>query len=203
MFDGKLNFFLSEEIEGLRTSVRHFSQTEIAPIAAKIDKENVFPKNLWSKMGALGLHGITVPEKYGGVEMGYLAHCIAIEEISRASAAVGLSYGAHSNLCVNQLKRWGTEHQKKIYLPSLISGKHVGALAMSEQNSGSDVVSMTLKAEKRNDRFLLNGSKMWITNGPDADILIVYAKTDASKGSKGITAFIINKEMDGFQVVKS
>ena len=200
MFDGKLNFFLSEEIEGLRTSVRQFSQTEIAPIAAKIDKENVFPKNLWSKMGALGLHGITVPEKYGGVEMGYLAHCIAIEEISRASAAVGLSYGAHSNLCVNQLKRWGTEHQKKIYLPGLISGKHVGALAMSEQNSGSDVVSMTLKAEKRNDRFLLNGSKMWITNGPDADILIVYAKTDASKGSKGITAFIINKEMDGFQV---
>ena len=198
MFEGNMNFQLGEDIDNLRLSVRRFAQAEILPIASDIDKTNEFPLSLWKKMGSLGLHGITVPEVNGGVEMGYLAHCIAIEEISRASASVGLSYGAHSNLCINQICRWGNSEQKRTYLPDLISGKRVGALAMSEHGSGSDVVSMSLKAEKRNDRYILNGSKMWITNGPDAGVLIVYAKTDMSKHAKGITAFLIEKEMVGF-----
>ena len=198
MFDGKMNFHLGEDIDTLRVSVKRFANDEILPIAAEIDKTNEFPQSLWTKMGDLGLHGITVPESDGGIGMGYLAHCIAIEEISRASASVGLSYGAHSNLCINQINRWGNQEQKRRYLPNLISGEHIGALAMSEHNSGSDVVSMSLQADKRNDRFVLNGSKMWITNGPDATTFIVYAKTDKDKGSKGITAFLIEKEMVGF-----
>ena len=198
MFDGKMNFHLGEDIDTLRVSVKRFANDEILPIAAEIDKANEFPLSLWTKMGDLGLHGITVPESDGGIGMGYLAHCIAIEEISRASASVGLSYGAHSNLCINQINRWGNQEQKRRYLPNLISGEHIGALAMSEHNSGSDVVSMSLQADKRNDRFVLNGSKMWITNGPDATTFIVYAKTDKDKGSKGITAFLIEKEMVGF-----
>ena len=198
MFDGKMNFYLGEDIDSLRASVKRFANDEILPIAAEIDKTNEFPQSLWTKMGNLGLHGITVSESDGGIGMGYLAHCIAIEEISRASASVGLSYGAHSNLCINQINRWGNQEQKRRYLPNLISGKHIGALAMSDHNSGSDVVSMSLQADKRNDRFVLNGSKMWITNGPDATTVIVYAKTDKDKGSKGITAFLIEKEMVGF-----
>ena len=198
MFDGKMNFYLGEDIDSLRASVKRFANDEILPIAAEIDKTNEFPQSLWTKMGNLGLHGITVSESDGGIGMGYLAHCIAIEEISRASASVGLSYGAHSNLCINQINRWGNQEQKRRYLPNLISGEHIGALAMSEHNSGSDVVSMSLQADKRNDRFVLNGSKMWITNGPDATTVIVYAKTDKDKGSKGITAFLIEKEMVGF-----
>ena len=198
MFDGKMNFHLGEDIDSLRASVKRFANDEILPIAAEIDKANEFPLSLWTKMGDLGLHGITVSESDGGIGMGYLAHCIAIEEISRASASVGLSYGAHSNLCINQINRWGNQEQKRRYLPNLISGEHIGALAMSEHNSGSDVVSMSLQADKRNDRFVLNGSKMWITNGPDATTVIVYAKTDKDKGSKGITAFLIEKEMVGF-----
>ena len=198
MFDGKMNFHLGEDIDSLRASVKRFANDEILPIAAEIDKANEFPLSLWTKMGDLGLHGITVSESDGGIGMGYLAHCIAIEEISRASASVGLSYGAHSNLCINQINRWGNQEQKRRYLPNLISGEHIGALAMSEHNSGSDVVSMSLQADKRNDRFVLNGSKMWITNGPDATTFIVYAKTDKDKGSKGITAFLIEKEMVGF-----
>ncbi|MDG2475162.1 MAG: isovaleryl-CoA dehydrogenase [Paracoccaceae bacterium] len=198
MFEGNMNFHLGEDIDKLRLSVRRFAQKEILPIASDIDKTNEFPLILWKQMGSLGLHGITVPEANGGVEMGYLAHCVAIEEISRASASVGLSYGAHSNLCVNQLNRWGNTEQKRKFLPNLISGKQIGALAMSEHGAGSDVVSMSLKAEKRNDRYILNGSKMWITNGPDADVLIVYAKTDMTKDAKGITAFLIEKEMVGF-----
>ena len=198
MFDGKMNFHLGEDIDSLRASVKRFANDEILPIAAEIDKTNEFPQSLWTKMGDLGLHGITVSESDGGIGMGYLAHCIAIEEISRASASVGLSYGAHSNLCINQINRWGNQEQKRRYLPNLISGEHIGALAMSEHNSGSDVVSMSLQADKRNDRFVLNGSKMWITNGPDATTVIVYAKTDKDKGSKGITAFLIEKEMVGF-----
>ena len=198
MFEGNMNFHLGEDIDKLRLSVRRFAQKEILPIASDIDKTNEFPLSLWTKMGSLGLHGITVPEVDGGVEMGYLAHCVAIEEISRASASVGLSYGAHSNLCVNQLSRWGNTEQKRKFLPNLISGKQIGALAMSEHGAGSDVISMSLKAEKRNDRYILNGSKMWITNGPDADALIVYAKTDMTKDAKGITAFLIEKDMGGF-----
>ena len=198
MFDGKMNFHLGEDIDSLRASVKRFANDEILPIAAEIDKANEFPLSLWTKMGDLGLHGITVPESDGGIGLGYLAHCIAIEEISRASASVGLSYGAHSNLCINQINRWGNQEQKRRYLPNLVSGDHIGALAMSEHNSGSDVVSMSLQADKRNDRFVLNGSKMWITNGPDATTVIVYAKTDKDKGSKGITAFLIEKEMVGF-----
>lgn len=198
MFEGNMNFHLGEDIDKLRLSVRRFAQKEILPIASDIDKTNEFPLSLWMKMGSLGLHGITVPEVDGGVEMGYLAHCVAIEEISRASASVGLSYGAHSNLCVNQLSRWGNTEQKRKFLPNLISGKKIGALAMSEHGAGSDVISMSLKAEKRNDRYILNGSKMWITNGPDADTLIVYAKTDMTKDAKGITAFLIEKDMVGF-----
>jgi len=198
MFYASMNFHLGEEIETLREVIHRFAQDEIAPRAAEIDQRNSFPPDLWEKMGALGLHGITVPEQDGGSAMGYLAHCIAIEEISRASASVGLSYGAHSNLCVNQIARWGTAEQKSKYLPKLISGAHIGALAMSEPGAGSDVVSMKLRAEKRNDRYVLNGSKMWITNGPDASTLVVYAKTDMDAGPRGITAFLIEREMAGF-----
>jgi len=202
MFDATMNFNLGEDIDALRETVRRFAADEIAPRAAEIDQSNEFPMDLWEKMGALGLHGITVPEADGGVAMGYLAHCIAIEEISRASASVGLSYGAHSNLCVNQINRWGTAEQKAKYLPKLISGEHVGSLAMSEPGAGSYVVSMKLKAEKRNDGFMLNGNKMWITNGPDASTLIVYAKTDPDAGAKGITAFLVERDMDGFSTAQ-
>ena len=193
-----LNFGLGETADMLRESVQSFATTEIAPRAADIDRDNEFPSDLWRKMGDLGLLGITVEEQYGGAAMGYLEHTVAMEEISRASASVGLSYGAHSNLCVNQIRRNGDETQKQKYLPKLISGEHVGALAMSEAGSGSDVVSMRLRAEHKGGRYVLNGSKMWITNGPDADTLIVYAKTDAKAGAKGITAFIIEKGFPGF-----
>ncbi len=193
-----LNFGLGETADMLRESVQSFATTEIAPRAADIDRDNEFPSDLWRKMGDLGLLGITVEEQYGGAAMGYLEHTVAMEEISRASASVGLSYGAHSNLCVNQIRRNGDETQKQKYLPKLISGEHVGALAMSEAGSGSDVVSMRLRAEHKSGRYVLNGSKMWITNGPDADTLIVYAKTDAKAGPKGITAFIIEKGFPGF-----
>ena len=198
MFDAVMNFNLGEEIDALRETVRRFAVEEIAPRAAEIDRLNSFPEDLWEKMGALGLHGITVAEADGGAGMGYLAHSVAIEEISRASASVGLSYGAHSNLCVNQIARWGTADQKQTYLPGLISGAHVGSLAMSEPGAGSDVVGMKLHAEKRNDRFVLNGNKMWITNGPDATTLVVYAKTDLEAGPRGITAFLIERGMAGF-----
>lgn len=189
---------LPEEIEMLRDSVSAFAAAEIAPRAAEIDRDNHFPADLWKKFGDLGLLGMTVSEEDGGSAMGYLAHVIALEEISRASASVGLSYGAHSNLCVNQIRRNATPAQKARYLPKLLSGDHVGALAMSEPNAGSDVVSMKLKAEKKGDRFVLNGSKMWITNGGDADTLVVYAKTDPAAGPKGITAFIVEKGFSGF-----
>ena len=198
MFDHTMRFGLGEEIDALREMVRRFAAEEIAPRAGEIDASNEFPMDLWEKMGALGLHAITVPEEDGGSAMGYLAHCVAVEEISRASASVGLSYGAHSNLCINQLRRWGTSEQKAKYLPKLISGEHVGSLAMSEPGAGSDVVSMNLRAEKRNDRYVLNGNKMWITNGPDASTLIVYAKTDPDAGPRGITAFLIEKGFAGF-----
>jgi isovaleryl-CoA dehydrogenase len=193
-----LNFDLGEDIDMLRDSVWAFASKEIAPRAAEIDRVNEFPADLWKKFGDMGLLGMSVEEEYGGTQMGYLAHIVAMEEISRASASVGLSYGAHSNLCVNQLRRNGSEAQKKKYLPKLVSGDHVGALAMSEANAGSDVVSMKLRAEKRGDRYILNGSKMWITNGGDADTLIVYARTDAAAGPRGITAFIIEKSFKGF-----
>ena len=193
-----MNFALGESIDLLRDSVRKFAEREIAPIAAQVDRENLFPRELWRKLGDLGLLGITVEEDFGGVELGYLAHVVAMEEISRASAAVGLSYGAHSNLCVNQLRKNGNPAQKRKYLPKLVSGEHVGALAMSEVEAGSDVVSMRLRAEKRPGRFVLNGNKMWITNGPEADVLIVYAKTDPSAASRGITAFIVEKGFPGF-----
>ena len=203
MFYHSMNFSIGNDNEVLRDTVYKFAQKEIAPIADQIDKENSFPNHLWKKFGELGLLGITASPKYGGSDMSYLAHCIAIEEISRASASVGLSYGAFSNLCVNQINRNGSEEQKQKYLPDLCSGEKVGALAMSESGSGSDVVSMSLHAEKQgNKTYLLNGSKMWITNGPDADTLVVYAKTDPSKGSKGITAFIIEKTMTGFSTGK-
>ena len=193
-----LRFAHGEDIDALRATVRDFAVAEIAPRAAEIDRSNQFPMDLWHKMGSLGLHGITVEEEYGGTPMGYLAHIIVMEEISRASAAVGLSYGAHSNLCINQIRRNGTPAQKTKYLPRLISGEHVGALAMSEPGAGSDVVSMKLRADYSKGKFTLNGTKMWITNGPDADTLVVYAKTDANAGSKGITAFLIEKGMKGF-----
>jgi isovaleryl-CoA dehydrogenase len=192
------NFDLGESAEMIRDSTREFSEAEIAPRAAQIDRDNQFPRDLWPKMGALGLHGITAPEAYGGLGLGYLEHCVAIEEVSRASASVGLSYGAHSNLCINQLCRNGNDQQKRRYLPKLISGEHVGALAMSEPNAGSDVVSMTTRAERRGDRFVINGAKMWITNGPAADTLVVYAKTDPSAGPRGISAFIVERGMKGF-----
>ncbi|MDB9734288.1 isovaleryl-CoA dehydrogenase [Porticoccaceae bacterium] len=193
-----LNFNLGEDIDMLRDSVFQFCSKEIAPRAADIDSSNEFPMDLWRKLGDMGLLGITVEEQYGGTGMGYLAHSVAMEEISRASASVGLSYGAHSNLCVNQLHKNGTEEQKRKYLPKLCSGEHVGALAMSEPNAGSDVVSMKLKAEKHGDYYVLNGSKMWITNGPDADTYVIYAKTDTTAGSKGITAFIVERDYPGF-----
>ena len=198
----QLKFDLGEDIDMLRESIATFAAKEIAPRATGIDRDNEFPKDLWKKMGDLGILGITVPEEYGGAGMGYLAHVVAMEEISRASGAVGLSYGAHSNLCVNQLKLNGSDAQKKKYLPKLISGEHVGALAMSEPGSGSDVVSMRLRADLKGDHYLLNGNKMWITNGPDADTLVVYAKTDMSLGSRGITVFIIEKSMKGFSTAQ-
>jgi isovaleryl-CoA dehydrogenase len=198
MFMATLNFALGEEIEALRDLVRNWAQERLAPMAAEIDRSNLFPAALWREMGELGLLGITVPEEYGGAGMGYLAHVIAVEEIARASASVSLSYGAHSNLCVNQIKLNGNAEQKARYLPKLVSGEHVGALAMSEAGAGSDVVSMKLRAEKRNDRYVLNGTKYWITNGPDADTLVVYAKTDPAAGARGITAFIVEKRFKGF-----
>src|ERR1700726_2493813 len=193
------NFDLGETADAIRETVRDFSANEIAPRAAEIDKSNQFPRDLWPKIGALGLHGITVEEEYGGSGLGYLDHCIAVEEISRASAAVGLSYGAHSNLCINQIRRNGTEAQKRKYLPKLISGAHVGALAMSEPGAGSDVVSMRLRADKKGDRYILNGSKLWITNGHVAETLVVYAKTRPDAGPRGITAFLIEKGMVGYR----
>jgi isovaleryl-CoA dehydrogenase len=192
-----LSFDLGDTIEMLRDTVRSFAADEISPRAAAIDHDNLFPADLWKNLGDLGLHGMTVSEEYGGTNLGYLAHIVAMEEVSRASASVGLSYGAHSNLAVNQLHRNGTAAQKDRYLPKLVSGEHVGALAMSEPGAGSDVVSMKLRAEKKGDRFVLNGSKMWITNGGDADTLIVYAKTDPEAGPKGITAFILEKGFKG------
>ncbi|NOH49222.1 isovaleryl-CoA dehydrogenase [Vibrio rotiferianus] len=193
-----LNFGLGETIDMLRDHVNAFATEHIAPIAADIDRDNQFPNHLWSKFGEMGLLGVTVDEEFGGAGMGYLAHVVAMEEISRASASIALSYGAHSNLCVNQIFRNGSPAQREKYLPKLIDGSHVGALAMSEPNSGSDVVSMQLRAEDKGDHFLMNGNKMWITNGPDADTLVVYAKTDPNSGSRGITAFIIEREFEGF-----
>jgi isovaleryl-CoA dehydrogenase len=193
------DFGLGEEIDALRDSVQAFAAERIAPIAAEIDKTDEFPRYLWPEMGALGLHGITVAEEYGGSGQGYLAHCVAMEEVSRASASVGLSYGAHSNLCINQIHRWGTPEQAQKYLPKLVTGEHVGALAMSEPGAGSDVVSMTLRAEKKGDRYVLNGTKMWITNGFYADTLVVYAKTAPAAGPKGITAFLVEKTFAGFK----
>ncbi|MDU8945855.1 isovaleryl-CoA dehydrogenase [Ovoidimarina sediminis] len=198
MFTATMRFDLGEDIEALRDMVHRWAQERVKPIAGEVDRSNVFPSELWSEMGELGLLGITVEEEYGGAGMGYLAHTVAVEEISRVSASIGLSYGAHSNLCVNQIRLNGTEAQKSRYLPKLVSGEHVGALAMSEAGAGSDVVGMKLRAEKRNDHYRLNGTKYWITNGPDADTLVVYAKTDPEAGSKGITAFLIEKDMAGF-----
>jgi isovaleryl-CoA dehydrogenase len=193
-----LDFDLGPDLEALRDTVRDFASDEIAPLAGEIDKTDKFPRQLWPKMGALGLHGITVAEEYGGTGMGYLAHCLAMEEVSRASASIGLSYGAHSNLCVNQIHRNGTAAQKAKYLPKLVSGEHVGALAMSEPGAGSDVVSMKTRADKKGDRFVLNGNKMWITNGPEAETLVIYAKTTPDAGPRGITAFLVEKGMKGF-----
>lgn len=198
MFMASMTFDLGEDIAQLRDMVHRFAQDRIKPLAAEIDRTNDFPAHLWKEMGDMGLLGVTVPEEHGGTGMGYLAHTVAVEEVARASASVSLSYGAHSNLCVNQINLNGTEEQKRKYLPGLVSGEHVGALAMSEPGAGSDVVSMQLWAEKKNGYFTLNGSKFWITNGPDADTLVVYAKTDPDAGSKGITAFIVEKDMKGF-----
>ncbi|MER9071407.1 isovaleryl-CoA dehydrogenase [Mesorhizobium sp. M0904] len=202
MYTHTLNFGLDEDVEALRDLVRRFAQEKIAPIAAEIDRSNEFPAPLWVELGGLGLLGITADPDFGGSGMGYLAHVVAMEEISRASASVGLSYGAHSNLCVNQINRWATQAQKEKYLPSLCSGEKVGALAMSESGAGSDVVSLRLRAERRNDRYVLNGTKMWITNGPDAETLVVYAKTDPELHSRGITAFIVEKAFAGFSVAQ-
>jgi isovaleryl-CoA dehydrogenase len=196
------NFNLGETADMLRDSVRAYSQDRIAPLADRIDREDWFPRELWPEMGALGLHGVTVSEGDGGSGLGYLEHCVAMEEVSRASGSIGLSYGAHSNLCVNQLYRWGTDEQKARYLPKLISGEHLGALAMSEPGAGSDVVSMKLRAEKKGDRYVLNGTKFWITNAPQADTLIVYAKTDPDAGPRGITAFLIEKGFAGFSIAQ-
>ncbi|WP_108837577.1 isovaleryl-CoA dehydrogenase [Tateyamaria sp. Alg231-49] len=198
MFTHSMTFDLGEDVNALRDMVHRWAQDRVKPMAAEIDRTNTFPPELWTEMGELGLLGITVDEEYGGANMSYLAHTVAVEEVARASASVSLSYGAHSNLCVNQIKLNGTPEQKAKYLPGLISGQHVGALAMSEASAGSDVVSMKLAAEKRNDRYILNGTKYWITNGPDADTLVVYAKTDPDAGPKGITAFLIEKSMTGF-----
>lgn len=197
-----LNFDLGETADMIRETVASFAQNEIAPRAAEIDRTDTFPRDLLPKMGELGLLGITVEEEWGGTGLGYLEHVVAMEEISRASASVGLSYGAHSNLCVNQLRRWGNDDQKSRYLPKLVSGEHLGALAMSESGAGSDVVSMKLKAEKKGDRYVLNGTKMWITNAPDADMLVVYAKTEPQAGSRGITAFLIERDFKGFSVAQ-
>lgn len=202
MFTQTMSFGLGEEMNALRDMVHRFAQEKIAPLATEIDESNAFPAHLWKELGDLGLLGVTANEDFGGSGMGYLAHVMAMEEISRASASVGLSYGAHSNLCVNQINRWGTEEQKQKYLPALCSGETVGALAMSEAEAGSDVVSMRLKAEKKNDGYVLNGSKMWITNGPDAGTLVVYAKTDPDAGQRGLTAFVIEREMKGFSVAQ-
>lgn len=198
MFNASMQFDLGEEVNALRDMVHRWAQDRVKPMAQEIDQKNEFPPELWKEMGDLGLLGITVPEEFGGAGMSYLAHTVAVEEVARASASVSLSYGAHSNLCVNQIKLNATDEQKEKYLPGLVSGEHVGALAMSEAGAGSDVVSMSLRAEKRNDHYRLNGNKYWITNGPDADTLVVYAKTDPDAGSKGITAFIIEKSMKGF-----
>ncbi|AEV39494.1 acyl-CoA dehydrogenase domain protein [Pseudovibrio sp. FO-BEG1] len=197
-----MNFGLGEDIDALRETIRRWAQDKLAPRAAEIDETNEFPNDLWTEMGELGVLGMTADPEYGGTGMGYLAHVVAVEEISRASASVGLSYGAHSNLCVNQINRHGTPEQKAKYLPKLCSGEHVGSLAMSEPGAGSDVVSMKLRAEKRNDRYVLNGNKMWITNGPDASTLVVYAKTDPDAGPRGMTAFIIEKDMKGFSTAQ-
>ena len=202
MFTASMRFDLGEEVEAIRDTVHSWAQDRVKPMAAHVDQSNEFPAELWKEMGDLGLLGITVPEEYGGAGLSYLSHTIVVEEIARASASVSLSYGAHSNLCVNQIKLNGTHEQKQKYLPGLISGDHVGALAMSEAGAGSDVVSMSLRAEKRNDHYRLNGNKYWITNGPDADTLVVYAKTDPSAGPKGITAFIVEKSMKGFSTSK-
>jgi isovaleryl-CoA dehydrogenase len=202
MYTHALNFGLDEDVAALRDLVQRFAQEKIAPLAAEVDRSNEFPAHLWQEIGALGLLGMTADPAFGGTGMGYLAHVVAMEEISRASASIGLSYGAHSNLCVNQINRWGTQEQKEKYLPKLCSGEAVGALAMSEPGSGSDVVSMRLRAEKKNDRYVLTGSKMWITNGPDADTLVVYAKTDPERKSRGITAFLIEKGFKGFSVAQ-
>ncbi|OIQ34534.1 MAG: acyl-CoA dehydrogenase [Roseobacter sp. MedPE-SWchi] len=198
MFNASMQFDLGDEVNALRDMVHRWAQDRVKPVAQEIDQKNEFPPELWTEMGELGLLGITVPEEFGGAGMSYLAHTVAVEEVARASASVSLSYGAHSNLCVNQIKLNATDEQKKKYLPGLVSGQHVGALAMSEAGAGSDVVSMSLRAEKRNDHYRLNGNKYWITNGPDADTLVVYAKTDPDAGSKGITAFIIEKDFKGF-----
>ena len=198
MFTASMTFDLGEDIAALRETVHAWAQVRVKPMAAQIDRENVFPPALWREMGDLGLLGVTVPEEFGGAGLGYLAHAVAVEEVARASASVSLSYGAHSNLCVNQINLNGTAEQKRKYLPRLVSGEHVGALAMSETSAGSDVVGMKLRAEKRNGYYALNGSKYWITNGPQADVLVVYAKTDPAAGSKGITAFLIEKSMTGF-----
>ncbi|MBR0551373.1 isovaleryl-CoA dehydrogenase [Stakelama marina] len=198
-----MDFALGETADMIRETTERFATDKIAPIAAEVDETNRFPRDLWPQMGELGLHGITVEEEFGGLGLGYLEHCVAMEEVSRASASIGLSYGAHSNLCVNQIRRWGNEEQKKRYLPRLISGEHVGSLAMSEAGSGSDVVSMKLKAEaKGNDRYVLNGTKFWITNAPEANTLVVYAKTEPEAGPKGITAFLIERDFAGFSVSK-
>ncbi|KZN64256.1 isovaleryl-CoA dehydrogenase [Pseudoalteromonas luteoviolacea CPMOR-1] len=198
----ELNFGLGETADMIRDHVNNFATSEIAPLAEKTDQENNFPNELWPKFGEMGLLGITVPEEFGGANMGYLEHVIAMEEISRASASIGLSYGAHSNLCVNQINRNGNQAQKEKYLPKLISGEHIGALAMSEPNSGSDVVSMKLKAEKKGDKYILNGNKMWITNGPDADVFVIYAKTELDAGPRGITAFIVERNSPGFSTAQ-
>jgi isovaleryl-CoA dehydrogenase len=198
-----LDFGLGETADAIRETTARFAADRIAPLAAEIDASNAFPRHLWPEMGALGLHGITVEEDWGGLGLGYLEHVIAMEEISRASASVGLSYGAHSNLCINQIRRWGSPEQKRRYLPALISGEHVGALAMSEAGSGSDVLSMTLRAERRGDRYVLNGTKFWITNGPHAEVLVVYAKTDPAAGGRGVTAFLIEKGFPGFRCAQT
>jgi isovaleryl-CoA dehydrogenase len=197
-----LRFDLGEDVEMLRDSLQQFTAAEITPRARDIDRDDQFPMDLWRKFGQLGVLGMTVPEEYGGTDMGYLAHVVAMEEISRGSASVGLSYGAHSNLCVNQINRNGTDEQKRRYLPKLVSGEHVGALAMSEPNAGSDVVSMKLRADRKGDRWVLNGSKMWITNGPDADVMVIYAKNDLAAGPRGMTAFLVEKTFKGFSVAQ-